>query len=267
MTFTDLFGSKKPLIGVLHLMPLPGAPLYDGAMQRVFDHALSELAVFKTHAIDSVIVENFRDIPFYPGRVPAETIAALAAVSREVVREAGMPVGVNVLRSDGEAAVAIATAVGAHYVRVNVHMGAVVAEQGIIQGMSQLSLRLRATLRSKVLICADVGVKHAAPLAGRGLATEARDLAERGLADVLIVSGDRTGAETRASDVEEVRSATTLPILIGSGVTPDNVHTVLPLSNGVIVGTYFKRDGVGTNSVDEARVQAFVRRYGSLVRG
>ena len=208
MTFADLFGSTKPFMGVSAFMPLPGAPLYDGAMQRVFDHALSELAVFKKHGIDSVIVENFRDIPYYPGRVPAETIAALAAVSREVVREAGMPVGINVLRSDGEAAVAIAAAVGAHYVRVNVHMGAVVAEQGIIEGMSQLTIRLRAALKSTALICADVGVKHAAPLAGRGLATEARDLAERGLADVLIVSGERGGAETHAADLEEVRWAT-----------------------------------------------------------
>ena len=162
---------------------------------------------------------------------------------------------------------AIAAAVGAHYVRVNVHMGAVVAEQGIIEGMSQLTVRLRAALRSDALICADVGVKHAAPLAGRGLATEARDLAERGLADVLIVSGERTGAETRTADLEEVRSATKLPLLIGSGATPDNVHKVLPLVNGVIVGTYFKKDGVGTNSVDDARVQAFVQRYRSLVRG
>lgn len=265
MTFADLFGSKKPLIGVLHLMPLPGSPLYDGGMQRVFDHALAELAVFRKHALDSVIVENFRDIPYYPGRVPPETTAALAAVSREVVREAGMPVGVNVLRSDAEAAVAIAAATGAHYVRVNVHMGAVVAEQGIIEGLSHLTLRLRAALRSNALICADVGVKHAAPLAGRGLATEARDLAERGLADVLIVSGDRTGAETSAAHIDVVRSATTLPLLVGSGATPDNVHKVLPHVNGVIVGTFFKKDGVGPNVVDDARVEAFVKRYRALV--
>ena len=267
MTFTDLFGSKKPLIGVLHLLPLPGAPRYDGAIQKVYDHALSELAIFKTHAIDSVIVENFRDIPYYPGRVPAETIAALAAVSREVVRAAGMPVGVNVLRSDGEAAVAIAAAAGAHYVRVNVHMGAVVSEQGIIEGMSQLSVRLRSALRSNALICADVGVKHAAALAGRGLTTDARDLAERGLADVLIVSGERTGAETNVADVDEVRAATTLPLLVGSGATPDNIHTLLPKVNGVIVGSYFKTDGVGDNAVDDARVQTFARRYFTLAAG
>jgi predicted TIM-barrel enzyme len=100
-----------------------------------------------------------------------------------------MPVGINALRSDGEAAVAIAAAAGADYVRVNVHMGVVVSEQGIIEGTSQLSVRLRSTLKSAVLIFADVGVKHAAAVADRGLTTDTRDLAERGLADAIIVSG------------------------------------------------------------------------------
>src|SRR5258705_1166826 len=125
MTFQDLFGTRKPLIAVLHLLPLPGAPLYDGDIKNVYDQALAELDVFKRHTVDSVIVENFRDMPYYPGRVPAETVASMAAVSRDIVRAAGMPVGINVLRSDGEAAIAIAAASGAHYIRVNVHMGAV----------------------------------------------------------------------------------------------------------------------------------------------
>ena len=266
MTFHDLFGSKKPLIGVLHLLALPGAPRYDGAMQTVYDQALSELEIFKRNSIDSVIVENFRDVPYYPGRVPPETVAALAAVSREIVRAAGMPVGINVLRSDGEAAIAIAAASGAHYVRVNVHMGAVVSEHGIIEGMSQQSVRLRASLRSNALIFADVGVKHAAALADRGLASDTRDLGERGLADAIIVSGDRTGAETSPGDVDVVRAATTLPLLIGSGATPENVHTVLPKVNGLIVGSYFKKDGAGGNLVDETRVAAFARRYNELAK-
>ncbi len=254
MTFSDLFASKKPIIGVLHLLALPGAPLYDGAMQKVYDQALLELDIFKRNAIDSVIVENFRDVPYYPGRVPAETIAALA-----IVRAAGMPVGINVLRSDGEAAVAIAAASGAHYVRVNVHMGVVVSEQGLIQGMSQASVRLRSALKSNALIFADVGVKHASALADRGLTSDTRDLAERGLADAIIVSGERTGAETCADDVDVVRAATTLPLLIGSGATPENVHKVLPKVNGLIVGSYFKKDGIGDNVVDESRVQTFLR--------
>lgn len=264
--FQDLFGARKPLIAVLHLLPLPGAPLYDGAMQQVYDQALAELDIFKRHAVDSVIVENFRDMPFFPARVPVETVAAMAAVSREIVRAAGVPVGINVLRSDGESAIAIAAATGAHYVRVNVHMGAVVADQGIVQGSSQFSLRLRSALKSKALIFADVGVKHAAPIAGRSLDIETRDLAERGLADAVIVTGDRTGVETSLDDIEVVRGATSLPVLIGSGATPDNIERVLPKVNGLIVGSFFKKDGAGHNFVDAARVEQFARRLAELRR-
>jgi uncharacterized protein len=264
MSFQDLFGGRKPLIGVLHLLPLPGAPLYGGAMQKVYDQALGELEVFKRHALDSVIVENFRDMPYFPGRVPVETVAGMAAIAREVVRAADMPVGINVLRSDGEAAIAVATAAGAHYVRVNVHMGAVVADQGIVQGSSQFSVRLRSALKSRALIFADVGVKHAAPVAGRTLDIETRDLAERGLADAIIVTGDRTGVETSLADVDVVRRATTLPLLVGSGATPENIDQVLPKVNGLIVGSYFKKDGAGHKLVDESRVQRFVKRFAEL---
>jgi uncharacterized protein len=264
MSFQDLFGERKPLIGVLHLLPLPGAPLYDGAMQKVYDQALAELEVFRRHHLDSVIVENFRDMPYFPRRVPAETVAAMAAVSREVVRAAEMPVGINVLRSDGEAAIAVATASGAHYVRINVHMGAVVADQGIVQGSSQFSVRLRSALKSRALIFADVGVKHAAPIAGRSLDIETRDLTERGLADAVIVTGDRTGVETSVTDVEIVRRSTALPLLVGSGATPENIEQMLPKVNGLIVGSYFKKDGAGHNPVDESRVQRFVRRFAEL---
>jgi membrane complex biogenesis BtpA family protein len=264
MSFQDLFGQRKALIGVLHLLPLPGAPLYEGAIQKVYDQALAELEVFKRHRLDSVILENFRDMPYFPGRVPAETVAAMAAVSREVVRAADMPVGINVLRSDGEAAIAVATASGAHYVRVNVHMGAVVADQGIVQGRSQSSVRLRSALKSRALIFADVGVKHAAPIAGRSLEIETRDLTERGLADAIIVTGDRTGVETSVTDVDIVRRSTPLPLLVGSGATPENIEQMLPRVNGLIVGSYFKKDGAGHNLVDESRVQRFVRRFAEL---
>jgi uncharacterized protein len=264
MSFQDLFGDRKPLIGVLHLLPLPGAPLYDGAMQQVYDQALAELEIFKHHRLDSVIVENFRDMPYFPGRVPAETVAAMAAVSREIVRAADLPVGINVLRSDGEAAIAVATASGAHYVRINVHMGAVVADQGIVQGSSQFSVRLRSALKSRALIFADVGVKHAAPIAGRSLDIETRDLAERGLADAIIVTGDRTGVETSIADVDVVRRSTTLPLLVGSGATPENIAQMLPKVNGLIVGSYFKKDGAGHKLVDESRVERFVRRFAEL---
>jgi membrane complex biogenesis BtpA family protein len=257
MKFTELFEAPKPLIGCIHLMPLPGSPLYGGRMREVYDTALREVEVFKRNSIDGLIVENFRDKPFYPDRIPAETIAALTALTREVVKAALVPVGVNALRNDAQSALAIATAAEAHFIRVNVHMNAVVSEQGIIQGESHNTLRLRAALRSEVLIFADVGVKHAAPLADRGLAVETKDLADRGLADAIIVSGELTGSETRVEDVEIVRRNADLPILIGSGATPENLHRVYLKVDGFIVGSYFKKDGKADNLVDENRVKAF----------
>ena len=257
MAFKDLFTSPKPLIACVHLLPLPGSPRYTGSMQEVYDTALTEAEIFAQYAIDGLIIENFRDVPFYPHALPAESIAALTAVTREVVRMARIPVGVNALRNDAQAAMAIATAAEADFIRVNVHMGTVVSDQGIIEGASHATLRLRAALRSPVLIFADVSVKHATPLADRGLATETRDLTERGLADAIIVSGDYTGAPTRPEDIAIVRQHTTLPILIGSGATPDNLPHVYAQVDGLIVGSYFKKAGKAENLVEEARVKKF----------
>jgi membrane complex biogenesis BtpA family protein len=264
MNFNDIFRMPKPLLACVHLLPLPGAPHYAGSMKEVCDRALAEADIFKRCGVDGLIVENFRDKPFYPGRIPAETVASLAAVTREVRRSVNLPVGVNALRNDGEAALAAATAAEAHFIRVNVHMGAVVSEQGIIQGMSHETLRLRAALRSNVLIFADVGVKHAAPLADRGLAAETRDLAERGLVDAIIVSGELTGSETKAEDVDVVRAHTSLPLLIGSGANPENIHKVFGKVEGFIVGSYFKKEGNGNNFVEEERVRKFVSRLKEL---
>jgi len=264
MKFNEVFRGTKPILACVHLLPLPGAPHYGGSMKDVYERALAETEIFKKNGVDGLIVENFRDKPFYPGKIPAETVAALTSVTREIVRTASLPVGVNALRNDAGAALAAATAAEAQFIRVNVHMGAVVSEQGLIQGMSHETLRLRAALKSGVLIFADVGVKHAAPLADRGLAAEAKDLAERGLADAIIVSGELTGAETKTEDVDIVRANTSLPLLIGSGATPENVHKVFGKVDGFIVGSYFKRGGRGENFVEEERVGKFVSRIKDL---
>lgn len=259
MTFHDLFPKTKPIIGCIHLLPLPGAPLYEGNIASVYEQALEEAEIFKRNNIHGLIIENFRDKPFYPDKVPAETIAAISSVSREIVKMMNVPVGINVLRNDAEAALAIATAVGASFIRVNVHMGAIVSEQGIIQGLSHQTLRLRQALKSNVLIFADVGVKHAAPLASRGLPMEAIDAQNRGMADAIIVSGELTGAQTNLDDIDVVRKNTTLPILIGSGATPDNIKSAFEKVDGAIVGSYFKKDGKGNNFVDEQRVATFMQ--------
>ncbi|MFQ5636792.1 MAG: BtpA/SgcQ family protein [bacterium] len=265
MQFQDLFKSKKPLISCIHLMPLPGAPRYTGSMSQVIDTALTEVEIFNRYQVDGLIVENFRDQPFYPQKLPPETIAALAAATREIVAAAGIPVGVNALRNDAHAALAVATASEAHFIRVNVHMHAVVSDQGLLQGMSHETLRLRAALQSDVLIFVDAGVKHASPLGERRLDLETRDLEERGCADALIVSGAATGSEADTEDIDRVKQNTNLPVLIGSGATPENIEKLYSKTDGFIVGSYFKKDGKAENLVEAERVRIFTDKLKALV--
>lgn len=260
-TFSDLFGRKKPIIGALHLLPLPGAPLYKGNLAEVIEIAIKEAKIYEKFGLSAICIENFRDFPFFPHYVPPETIAAMTAVGREVKKVVSLPLGVNALRSDAQAALAVATAIGASFIRVNVHMGAVVSEQGVIYGKSHNTLRYRNALQANTLIFADIGVKHAAPLADRGLATEAKDAEQRGLADAIIISGPMTGQETSLEDLKITRSHTKLPILIGSGTTPDNVNELLKNSDGAFVGSYFKYEGMAQNLVDPKRVKKFMDAY------
>jgi uncharacterized protein len=266
--FHDIFSKRKPLIACIHLQALPGAPLYGGDMRPVFDQAIAETELFAQAGVDALIVENFRDIPFYPDKVPAETVAAMAAICREVVNHAkGMPVGVNVLRNDADAALGIATAVGARFIRVNVHNAAMVTDQGLVQGRAYATLRKRNALGAKVMIFADVAVKHAVSLGDIPLQIQTRDLSERSLADALIVSGSGTGAATRMEDLELVKDNTHLPVIIGSGTTPTNLASLNQFADGYIVGSHLKVDGRAENAVDSMRLQQFVELYGRTVTG
>jgi membrane complex biogenesis BtpA family protein len=263
-SFSDIFPTPKPLIGVIHLLPLPGAPLYDGNMEQIISTACQEAEILSGAGVDGLIVENFRDKPFFPGRVPAETVAAMSSVIREITRSVKIPVGVNVLRNDAESALAIAVATGAAFIRVNVHMNAVLADQGIIEGNGYRSLRLRAQLRSDVLIFADVGVKHASPLVDRGIVMETQDVTERGLADAIIVSGSRTGEAADPEILALVKQHSHLPVLIGSGTTPETLPGLFPLADGFIAGTWFKTGGKSDSLVDPERSAAFMQHFNRL---
>lgn len=248
---------RKPVIACIHLLPTVGSHKYDGEVERIYETAMREARVLIDCGVDALIVENFRDGPFYPGRVPPETIATVAGVTREIVGAAGnIPVGVAVLRNDAEAALAIATATNAAFIRVNVHVGAVLAAQGVVEGKSHETLRLRHNLKSNVAIYADAGVKHSIPWVYPKLSEEIRDLAPH--ADAIIVSGSVTGVETDVDDVALAKKSSSKPVLIGSGVTPQNLSAVYELADGFIVGSYFKVDGIPANPIDVRRVEKFM---------
>ncbi len=252
---------RWPVLGMLHVPPLPGSPRYRGSRDEILASVLRDADALRDGGAHGLILENFGDTPFFPGRVPAHTVAAMTQLATEVRRAVSLPLGINVLRNDGRSALAIAAATGAEFIRVNILCGARLTDQGVIQGIAHDLLRDRAELNAAgVRIFADVNVKHSAPLANIPLADEVADLVHRGGADALIVSGRATGQPTDQSELRIVREAAGMvPVFVGSGVTEDNIAAMLPDAAGFIVGTGFKQDGDVAAPIDVERVRRLIR--------
>jgi len=262
-----LWPDRKPLIGMVHLLPLPGSPRWAGSMDEVLERARADARALVEGGMDGVLVENFLDAPFFGSDVPAETVGAMARAAAEVVAEveatSPVPVGVNVLRNDARAALGVALASGASFIRVNVHVGTMWTDQGALEGRAAQTLRARSALGVRVAILADVLVKHATPPPGLTVEAAAADTWSRGLADALVVSGIGTGKETDLDRVVRARAgAPGAPVLVGSGVTPATAARVLGVSDGAIVGTALAREGRAGAGVDPARVRALMRSRG-----
>ena len=250
----------KILIGVVHLRPLPGSPRWQGDIESLIELAVNDARAYERGGADAIFIENFGDVPFTKGSVAPETIAAMAAAGRSIRQAVKLPMGFNVLRNDARAALALCAVCGGAFIRVNVHTGAMLTDQGLIEGNAYETLRYRQRVCPGAQIFADVHVKHAVPLGNWTIEDAARDTVERGLADALIVSGAGTGLAADLADLARVRrTAPDSRILLGSGVTLANVSDYLPTADGFIVGSSLKVGGKVSNPVDPKRVAALVR--------
>ncbi len=249
------------IVGVIHLPPLPGSARGPSAreMNAILETVRRDAAAWTNGGANALIVENFGDVPFRKGAVGPETVAAMTLAVSLANAESGLPVGVNVLRNDVEAAVAIAAHAGGRFVRANVYAGAAVTDQGLIEGRADAVQALIRRLDAPISVWADVDVKHAAPLASRPIGDLAEDAVLRGLAEAVIVSGAGTGHPTNADDLRAVRVA--LPgtsLYVGSGATEKTLPSLLEIADGAIVGTAAKAGGIVANPVDRDRVRALV---------
>lgn len=266
--FLSLFGVSLPVVGMIHLPPLPGSPRARSGVAPV--KSLAEIEEFVTRdvaalaegGVDAIMVENFGDAPFFPGRNPAHVLTCMTRLTQLVRQLAARPVGVNVLRNDGVSALAVAVAAGASFIRVNVLSGARVTDQGVIQGEAHELLRYRKMLGAEdIAILADIQVKHSAPLgAGVPLEQEVADICHRGMADAVVVSGSGTG---RAVDIDRLRlvagaAGPSHPVLIGSGASLENIAQLAEHAGALIVGTAFKEGGQVGAPVEVSRVRAFM---------
>lgn len=258
----ELFGNARPVIGVIHLLPLPGSARYDGQLDQVLSRAEQEAAALASGGVNGIIVENFFDTPFTKNRVDTATACAMTLAAQRVKAISNLPLGINVLRNDARTALAIASAVGAQYIRVNVLTGAMLCDQGIIEGEAHdlLLYRKALGLDRSVKIFADVMVKHAVPMGQwSDIRLSALDTVKRAMADAIVISGRSTGDAPEQDDIDSVREVLPdTPIFVGSGSNRDNISAMLESADGIIVASSIKRHGLLENPVDVGKIRALV---------
>jgi len=256
---TEVFKTPYPVIGVVHLLPLPLSPRWQGSLQAVVDRAEQEAVALASGGVHGILVENFFDAPFTKDSVDPVVVSAMSLVLQRLQTLVTLPLGVNVLRNDGRSALAIATCSGAQFIRVNVLTGVMATDQGLIEGCAYDLLRYRQQLGCDVKIFADVLVKHARPLGSPNLTTAVQDTLQRGLADGVILSGWATGHPPSREDLELAKAAAgKAPVLIGSGADWENIGSLMSVADGVIVASSLKRHGDINQPIDPVRVSQFI---------
>jgi membrane complex biogenesis BtpA family protein len=256
---------KRPrLVGVLHLPALPGAPLA-APLDKTVKQAVREARILEDAGFDALIIENFGDVPFYKSSVPAVTIATMSVIASHVRESVRVSLGINVLRNDAHAALAIALATNCQFIRVNVLSGVSATDQGIIEADAANLMRARASFGARgtaIQVWGDALVKHAEPLSGSDVELALEEVALRSLADAVILTGSTTG---RAVDLVRLQTAAKMklpvPIYLGSGVTLHNMDRYAPLTHGIIVGSALRVGGQAGAPLDVKAAQKFSKAW------
>ena len=259
MDLHQIFQTSHPVIGVIHLLPLPSSPRWGGNLRSVIERAEQEATALAAGGVHGIIVENFFDAPFTKGQVDPAVVSAMSLAVKRVQNLVTLPIGINVLRNDAHTALAIAACTEAQFIRVNVLTGVMSTDQGLIEGEAHSLLRYRRELGCDIKILADVLVKHAQPLATPHLSMAVQDTIHRGLADGVIISGWATGHPPSPTELQEAKAvAGQTPVFIGSGANGDNISTLIPPADGVIVSSSLKRQGKIQDCIDPVRVSQFI---------
>ena len=266
MELKHIFKTNNPVIGVVHLSPLPTSARWKGKLKEVIDRAEQEATALAAGGVNGIIVENFFDAPFTKDCVDPAVVSAMTLIVDRLQGMVMLPIGINVLRNDAKSAMAIATCTEVQFIRVNVLTGVMATDQGLIEGKANELLRYRRELGSQVAILADVLVKHARPLGTPNLTTAVKDTIERGLADGVILSGWATGSPPTQEDLELASAAAgNTPVFIGSGANWENIPQLMQAADGVIVSSSLKRYGKIDETIDPIRVSQFVEAAKSVV--
>lgn len=256
----------KFLAAMIAVLPLPGSPLYNGDDQSVIDQALADLDHYKNAGVDSIILENDHDLPYIQPPLDEKAIALMTTISKEARKRFDGPIGIQMLEAANITSLEIAAEAGFDYIRVEAFVFAHVGGSGIINGSAGKIMRRRKELNAEhIKVFADVKKKHGSHSLTIDLDIKDEIMqAELFLADGVIVTSQFTGIHPDKNDLIKAKSATKLPVLIGSGMNLNNIADYLPLADGFIVGSYFRKDGKFLEKLEPERLHRFMELFASI---
>ena len=258
----SIFAVKRALVGVVHLQALPGTPANKFDVATITSMAVEEAVVYKDAGFHGILIENTHDRPYLKAAVGPEIVAAMSVIGMEVRRATALPLGVQVLAGANTSALAVALACDASFVRVEGFVFAHVADEGLIEASAGALLRYRRAIGANhVRIFADVKKKHSAHAITADVdIVETAKAAEFFSVDGVVVTGIATGEPAEPSEVAAVADAVTVPTLVGSGITAENIGA-FSNADAFIVGSSIKTDGLWSNPIDAERARGLVRAF------
>lgn len=263
----DLLNSKL-VVGMIHLEALPGTPKYSGNLENIIDKAIFEADIYKNAGLQAIMIENMHDVPYMNNSSGPEITSIMAIIAYEIKKRTNLFVGIQVLASANKEALAIALAANLDFIRAEGFVFAHVADEGITQSNAGEILRYRKQIGAdNVMVFTDVKKKHSSHSITLDVSiVETAKAAEFFLSDGIVITGLSTGAEADVTELSDVKKNSKLPIIIGSGITADNIDKYYKLADVFIVGSYFKKDGNWENGVDESRVKKLLKKIDELKR-
>ncbi|MCH7774184.1 MAG: BtpA/SgcQ family protein [Bacteroidetes bacterium] len=261
-----LLGVHKPVIGMIHVDALPGTPKYKGDVENIINRAVKEAMTYKNSGIDAIAIENMHDLPYLKRNVGPEIISLMGIVGREVKKASQLPCGIQILAGANKEALAAAHSAGMDFIRSEGFVFAHIADEGVMESDAGELLRYRKQIGAEdILIFTDIKKKHSSHSITSDVdIVETAKAAEFFLSDGVILTGTSTGKETDIDELKKVRDAVDIPVLIGSGLTADNIEKYFPAADAFIIGSYFKQGGYWQNEVDADRVKALMNKINNL---
>lgn len=258
--FRSIFNNEYLIIGVIHVKALPGTPKNKLESAQIIDEALKEALIYKKAGIDAIIIENMHDVPYLKGKVGHEITSIMALIGYQVKQSTNLPVGIQILAGANQEAIAVAKASNLDFIRAEGFVFGHLADEGYIDAQAGELLRYRKQIDAEeVAIFTDIKKKHSSHAITQDISLlDTAKAARFFLSDGVVVTGSHTGIPASTDELKELKANLDFPIIVGSGVTLENVSTYLPISDAMIVGSYFKNQGYWGNELNYDRIAEFM---------